>query len=190
MRVKSLIVALLLATLCGSAVWSQASPGLVATPNGKTIDLREAKHRVLVRLHKRHSALRPAIEGEYARRCDPVALAEAERSAAIAQQSELDRQRKSRPAGDDVAGHYAAAGEALGSAVSLGLSETLRAKQVLYCATADRLSAQAKAEEEFLKRVDALTFYGMSQERAERAAANDDIYEAELARLQKEADGP
>lgn len=134
--------------------------------------------------------MRSAIEGEYARRCDPLVLAEAERSAAIAQQSELDRQRKPRPGADDVAGHYAAAGEALGSAISLGLSETLRAKQVLYCATAERLSTEAEAEAEFLKRVDALTFYGMSQGRAERAAANDDIYEAELKRLQKEADGP
>ena len=171
-------------------MWAQDSPDLVVTPNGKTVDLREAKHRVLVRLHTRHPTLRSAIEVEYARRCDPVALAEAERSAAIAQQSELDRQQKARPAADDVAGHYAAAGEALGSAVSLGLSETLRAKQVLYCATAERLSAEAEAEAEFLKRVDALTFYGMSQERAERAAANDDIYEAELERLQEKADRP
>ena len=166
----------------------------VVTPTGRTVDLAEAKHRVLVRLHKRHSALRPAIEREYARRCDPVALAEAERSAAIAQQAERDRKRKPRPETDDVAGHYGAAGEALGSAISLGVSETLRAKQVLYCAAADRLRAEEEAnrllmdaEKELAKRVDALTFYGMDLERALRVAANDEIYGAELARLQEEA---
>ena len=148
-------------------------------PNGKTIKIREATYRSLNRLLKRNPAARPLIEAEFARRCDPAAVAEAERSANI----EL-----AKPP---------AAGQGLAEGIARGMAEGRRAREIAYCAAAERLRARQDAEAQvvaaeraFLKRVDALMFYGMSQERAERAAANDGIYHAELARLQEAAAKP
>lgn len=189
MNVRMMVCLTVVALALAATVEAQdaAESDLLVLPNGKAVSLSVAKYRILKRLHKRHAALRPAIEAEYARRCDPVALAEADRSASIAHAEPPST--KSEP--------YAAAGENIGRALSIGLAESERARNLAYCSAADRLRARQEAEahvlaaeQEFLKRVDALMFHGMSQERAERAAANDDIYKAELARLQKEAVKP
>lgn len=179
------IALLLLAVPCASVAQAQGGleeteVDLVVMPNGKTINIREATYRSLNRMLKRVPAARPLIESEFARRCDPVAVAEADRAANIA-----------------LATPPEAGTQGFAAAMTRATVERHRAREIAYCAAAERLRTRleaetkvAEAEQEFLKRVDALMFYGMSRERAERAAANDHIYKAELDRLQNEAGKP
>ena len=166
---KTTIIGLVMAAMCGNVAWGQEEAVL---PTGKTVDLTEARFGKLQRWHKKFPAVREQIEREYARRCDPASSGAAARSLA---------DLESKPPAPGVG--------AVGDGIAKGMNQATLYRQAIFCEAAERQNRRDAVRLTFLKRVDALMFYGMTRDRAERVAANDDLYEAELTRLQREERG-
>lgn len=175
---KTTVLGLVMAALCGNVAWCQEDTVL---PTGKVVDLAEARFGKLQRWHKKFPAMREQIEREYARRCNPASSDAAARSLA-----DLEKQPRSQGSASEPGSHEAAAASNLGTDVAKAVNQATLYRQTIFCEAAARQNVERAESLRFLKRVDALMFYGMARDRAERVAANDDLYDVELARLQRE----